>query len=133
MSARRLTVAVDPLRRAHADGLRLQAAIDTEYREARRDNTWARTQPQVLERWRTALRAWTLAAEAALGPDPALGRLRGAPAVTGAQPGESAEWVEARNALAGKLAALGAILEEREGPGGAPSGAPPPRSVWRKR
>lgn len=95
---------VDPLRQAHPDGLRLQEAIDTEYRTARREGTWARAQPQFLERWRTALRAWTLA-----------------------------DWLEVRNALAGKLAVLGAILEEGKGAAGGRGGATPPRSVWRKR
>lgn len=125
---------VDPLRPAHPDGLRLQEAIDTEYRTARREGTWARAQPQILERRRTALRAWMLGAEAALGPDQAaLGRFRSAPAAAGTQPGESADWLEVRNALAGKLAVLGAILEEGKGAAGGRGGATPPRSVWRKR
>ena len=126
-------MAIDPVRKVQAEGLRLQEAIDTEYRSARRDNTWGRTQPQILERWRTALRAWTLAAEAALAADQAaLGRFRAAPAAAAAQPGESADWVEVRNAVAGKLAILSALLGERA-PGLGPGGAPPPRSVWRKR
>ncbi len=125
---------VDPLRQAHHDGLRLQEAINTEYRTARREGTWARAQPQFLERWRTALRTWTLAAEAALGADQAArGRFRSAPAAAGTQPGESADWLEVRNALAGKLAVLGAILEEGKGAAGGRGGATPPRSVWRKR
>lgn len=126
---------VEPLRRAHADGLRLQEAIDTEYRAARRENTWGRTQPQILERWRTALRAWTLAVESALRADQAaLERFRGAPPpASGAPAGESADWLEVRNTLAGRLAALGALLVERARPDDGPGGAPPPRSVWRKR
>jgi hypothetical protein len=127
-------VALDPLRGAHTEGLRLQEAIDTEYRTARWENTWSRAQPQILERWRTALRAWTLAAEAALGADQAaLGRFRAARAAAGTQPGENVDWLQVRSALAGKLAALGAILEERKGSGNRPGGATPPRRVWRKR
>ncbi len=44
-------MAVDPLRKAHAEGQRLRDAIDTEYRSARRNSTWGRTEPQMVERW----------------------------------------------------------------------------------
>jgi hypothetical protein len=64
-------MAVDPLRKAHAEGQRLREAIDTEYRSARRDSTWGRTEPQMVERWRLAVRAWTQAVEAALGAEEA--------------------------------------------------------------
>jgi hypothetical protein len=59
-------VAIDALRRTQTDGQRLREAIDTEYRSARRENTWGRSEPQIVERWRLALRAWGLAVEAAL-------------------------------------------------------------------
>jgi hypothetical protein len=124
-------VALDPLRRLHTEGLRLQETVDTEYRTARRENTWGRSQPQIVERWRLALRAWSQAVEGALGADQAaLGRFRGAPPATAAPPGESPDWLQIRNALGGKLAALGALLEERKAAGG--PGGTPPRSVWRK-
>lgn len=125
-------MSVDPLRKTHGDGQRLREAIDTEYRSARRDGTWGRTEPQIVERWRTAVRAWTLAVEAALGPEEtALGRFRGAPPTAEAPAGESAAWVELRNALAGKLATLGRLLEER-GPRGAGPAGPPPRPFRRR-
>ena len=126
-------MAADPVRKAHADGQRLREAIDTEYRAARRDGTWGRAEPQMVERWRAAVRAWTLAIEAALGPEPAaLGRFRGAPpaAAALAPAGESAAWIELRDALAGKLSALGKPPEERGTPG---SGGAPPPSPFRKR
>jgi hypothetical protein len=126
-------VAADPLRKAHADGRRLREAVETEYRAARRDGSWGRAEPQMIERWRTAVRAWILAVEAALGPEPgALGRFRGAPpaAAPTTPAGESAAWIELRDALAGKLTAIGELLEERDRPG--PSGPPPP-SPFRKR
>ena len=110
-------MATDPLRKAHADGQRLRQAIDTEYRSARRDATWGRTEPQMVERWRLAVRAWTQAVEAALGA-------RGGAcwAASGARrrprsrrpAGESAAWVEIRNALGGKIAAVGKLIEERD-------------------
>ena len=52
------------LGKAQVEGQRLQSAIDAEYRGARRENTWGRTQPQIVERWRIALRAWLTATEA---------------------------------------------------------------------
>ena len=120
-------MALDPLQRVHAEGLRLQEAVDTEYCTARRENTWGRTQPQIVERWRLALRAWSQAVESALGADQAaLGRFRGAPAATAAPPGESADWLAIRNALGGKMTVLAALLQERK------AGGAPPRSVWRK-
>lgn len=126
-------MAVDPLRKVHADGQRLREAVDTEYRAARRDGSWGRAEPQIVERWRAATRAWTLAVEAALGPAPAtLGRFRAAPPATDVPAGESAAWVELRNALAGKVAAVATLLAERGGGGPAP-GAAPPSSPFRKR
>ena len=122
-----------PLGKAQVEGQRLQSAIDAEYRGARRENTWGRTQPQIVERWRIALRAWLTATEAALAADQAaLGRFRAAPPAASPQPGESPDWVEIRNALAGKLTVLGALLEGRKPSGESPPPAPPPRSVWRK-
>jgi len=128
-------VAVDPLRAAHADGQRLRQAIDTEYRAARRDSTWGRTEPQMVERWRLAVRAWTQAVEAALGTEEVrLGRFRSAPATAEPAPGdESATWMEIRNALAGKVAAVGKLIEERDARGTGPGGAAPPPSPFRKR
>ena len=124
---------MDALGKAEAEGRRLQAAIDAEYRNARRDNTWGRTQPQIVERWRIALRAWLTATEAALAADQAaLGHFRAAPPAASPQPGESPDWVEIRNALAGKLTVLGALLEGRTSAGDSSPPAPPPRSVWRK-
>ena len=125
---------VDPLRKAHADGQRLREAIDTEYRSARRDATWGRTEPQMVERWRLAVRAWTQAVEAALGPEEAvLGRFRSAPPTAEPAPaGESAAWVEIRSALAGKVAAVGRLIEEKGARGAGPGGPPPP-SPFRKR
>jgi hypothetical protein len=126
-------VAVDPLRKTHGDGQGLREAIDTEYRSARRDGTWGRAEPQIVERWRTAVRAWALAVEAALGPEQAaLGRFRSAPPTAETPAGESPAWVELRNALAGKLAALGRLLEERGTRGPTPPGTPPP-SPFRRR
>jgi hypothetical protein len=126
-------VAVDPLGKAHTDGQRLRQAVDTEYRAARRDGSWGRAEPQIVERWRAAIRAWTLAVEAALGPAPsALGRFRAAPPATETPAGESATWVELRNALAGTVAAVAALLAERGGGGSGP-GAAPPSSPFRKR
>lgn len=125
---------MDALARAQREGRQLQDAIDAEYRSARRENTWSRTQPQIVERWRTAVRAWLTATEAALAADQAaLGRFRAAPPAAGSPPGESPDWVEIRNTVAGKLAALAVPPEEgpRGGVGSTP--APPPRSVWRKR
>ena len=122
------------LGKAQVEGQRLQSAIDAEYRGARRENTWGRTQPQIVERWRVAVRAWLTATVAALAANqPALGRFRAAPPAVGPQPGESPDWVEIRNAVAGKLAVLGALLDEGASPGGSSPPAPPPRSVWRKR
>jgi hypothetical protein len=122
-----------PLGKAQVEGQRLQSAIDAEYRGARRENTWGRTQPQIVERWRIALRAWLTATEAALAADQAaLGRFRAAPPAASPPPGESPDWVEIRNALAGKLTVLGALLEERTPAGDSSLPAPPPRSVWRK-
>jgi hypothetical protein len=128
-------VAADPLRKAHADGRRLQEAIDTEYRAARRDATWGRTEPQMIERWRLAIRAWTQAAEAALGPEEArLGRFRSAPATAApAAAGESAAWLEVRNGLAGKVAAVGKLIDERGAGCSGAGGAAPPPSPFRKR
>lgn len=121
------------LGKAQVEGQRLQGAIDAEYRGARRENTWGRTQPQIVERWRIALRAWLTATEAALAADQAaIGRFRAAPPAASPQPGESPDWVEIRNALAGKLNVLGALLEGRTPAGGSSPPAPPPRSVWRK-
>jgi hypothetical protein len=126
-------VAVDPLRKTHADGQRLREAIDTEYRAARRDGVWGRAEPQIVERWRLAVRAWTRAVEAALGAEEALlARFRGAAPSAENPAGESAAWVELRNALAGKLAAVGGLLEERSARGSGPGGTPPP-SPFRKR
>jgi len=122
-----------PLQKAQAEGRRLLDAIDAEYRAARRENTWGRTQPQIVERWRIAARAWLSATEAALAAQQdALGRFRAAPPAAGPQPGESADWVEIRHAVAGKLAMLGALLEHGESTGERPTSATPPRSVWRK-
>ena len=126
-------MAVDSLRKAHADGQRLREAIDTEYRAARRDASWGRAEPQIVERWRAAVRAWTLAVEAALGPAAAtVGRFRGAPPATETPAGESAAWVELRNALAGKVAAVATLLAER-GSGGPGAGGASPPSPFRKR
>ena len=127
-------MATDPLRKAHLDGQRLRQAIDTEYRSARRDSTWGRTEPQMVERWRLAVRAWTQAVEAALGPQEApLGRFRTAPpAAEPAPPGESATWVEIRTALAGKVTVVGKLIEERDAGASGPGGTPPP-SPFRKR
>jgi hypothetical protein len=123
---------VDALEKTQAEGRRLQDAIDTEYRAARRDNTWGRTQPHVVERWRLALRGWLTATEAALAANQAaLSRFRAAPAAARPEPGESTDWVEIRNALAGKLTVLAALIDEA-GSGGAATPTPPPRSVWRK-
>ena len=120
------------LGKAQVEGQRLQSAIEAEYRGARRENTWGRTQPQIVERWRIALRAWLTATEAALASDQAaLGRFRAAPPATSPQPGESPDWVEIRNALTGKLNVLDALLKGPAHAGDTPS-APPPRSVWRK-
>jgi hypothetical protein len=124
---------VDALGKARTDGQRLQGAIDAEYRAARRDNTWGRNQPHIVERWRLALRAWLTATEGALTANQtALSHFRSAPPAATSEPGESAHWVEIRNAFAGKLAILGALIEEApRAPGGA-APTPPPRSVWRK-
>jgi hypothetical protein len=123
-------VAIDALRRTQTDGQRLREAIDTEYRSARRENTWGRSEPQIVERWRLALRAWGLAVEAALGADQAaVGRFRSASPTTESVAGESAAWMELRNAVGGKLAVLARLIEERgQGPG-----APPAPSPFRKR
>ena len=69
----------------------------------------------MLERWRLAMRTWTQAVEAALGPEEAqLGRFRSAPPIAEPAPaGESPAWVEIRNALAGKVAAVGKLIQER--------------------
>lgn len=126
-------MAVDPLRKAHADGQRLREAIDTEYRAARRDASWGRAEPQIVERWRAAVRAWTLAVEATLGPEAAtVGRFRGAPPAMETPAGESAAWVELRNALAGKVAAVATLLAERGSGEPGPGGASPP-SPFRRR
>jgi hypothetical protein len=123
-------VTTDALRKTQTDGQRLREAIDTEYRAARREGTWGRSEPQIVERWRLALRAWGLAVEAALGDDQtALGRFRGAPPSTERVAGESAAWMELRNAVGGKLAELARLIEER-GQGQAP---PPRPSPFRKR
>ena len=123
---------MDALGKAQVEGRRLQGAIDAEYRGARRENTWGRTQPQIVERWRLAMRGWLAATETALAANQAaLDRFRAAPAVVSPQPGESADWIEIRNALAGKLAVLGALLEDGTSAEGA-APAPPPRRVWRK-
>jgi hypothetical protein len=125
---------VDTLPKAQADGRRLQSAIDAEYRAARRENTWGHTQPQIVERWRIAMHAWLTATEAALAANQAaLGRFRAAPPAVSPQPGESPDWVEIRNAVAGKLAVLGALLDAGTSAGEGSAPAPPPRSVWRKR
>jgi hypothetical protein len=125
-------VAGDRLRQTQTDGQRLREAIDTEYRGARRDGTWGRNEPQIVERWRLAVRAWSQAVEAALGPEEALlGRFRSAPPATDAPAGESAAWIELRSALAGKLAVLGRLIAER-GAGGAGPGAAA-ASPFRKR
>jgi hypothetical protein len=125
---------VGALPKAQADGRRLQGAIDAEYRAARRENTWGHRQPQIVERWRVAVHAWLTATEAALGANQAaLGRFRAAPPATAPQPGESPDWVDVRNAVAGKLAILGALLDEGIGAGERSGPAPPSRSVWRKR
>jgi hypothetical protein len=125
---------VDTLPKAQADGRRLQSAIDAEYRAARRENTWGHTQPQIVERWRIAMHAWLTATEAALAANQvALGRFRAAPPAVNPQPGESPDWVEIRNAVAGKLAVLGALLDAGTSAGESSAPAPPPRSVWRKR
>ena len=122
------------LSEAQAEGRRLQGAIDAEYRAARRENRWGHTQPQIVERWRVAVRAWLTATEAALaGNQPALDRFRAAPPAVAPEPGESPDWVEIRNAVAGKLAVLGALRDEGTSAGGSSAPAPPPRSVWRKR
>lgn len=123
-------MATDALRKTQTDGQQLREAIDTEYRAARREGTWGRSEPQIVERWRLALRAWALAVEAALGDDQtALARFRGAPPSAERVGGESAAWTELRNAVGGKLAELARLIEERgQGP------APPPRpSPFRKR
>jgi hypothetical protein len=105
-------VAIDALRRTQTDGQRLREAIDTEYRSARRENTWGRSEPQIVERWRLALRAWGLAVEAALGADQAaVGRFRSASPTTESVAGESAAWMELRNAVGGKLAVLARLIE----------------------
>jgi hypothetical protein len=123
---------MDALGKAQVEGRRLQGAIDAEYRGARRENTWGRTQPQIVERWRLAMRGWLAATETALAANQAaLDRFRAAPAAVSPQPGESADWIEIRNALAGKLAVLGALLEAGTSAEGA-APAPPPRRVWRK-
>ncbi len=128
-------MAVDPLRKAHAEGQRLREAIDTEYRSARRDSTWGRSEPQMVERWRLAVRAWTQAVEAALGAEEArVGRFRTAPPTTEPAPaGESAAWVEIRSALAGKVAAVGKLIDESGARGSGPGGAASPPSPFRKR
>ena len=118
---------MDALPKAQAEGRRLQSAIDAEYRAARRENTWGHTQPQIVERWRIAVRAWLTATEAALG------RFRAAPPAAGPQPRESPDWVAIRNAVAGKLAVLDALLAEGLSAGAGSPATPPPRSVWRKR
>jgi hypothetical protein len=125
---------VDALARAQADGHRLQSAVDAEYRAARRDRTWGHSQPQIVERWRMALHAWLTATEAGLAANQAaLGRFRAAPPAPTPRLGESPEWADIRDALAGKLAVLGALLDEGTGTGKGPAPTPPPRSVWRKR
>jgi hypothetical protein len=125
---------VDALSKAQAEGRRLQGAVDAEYRAARRENTWGHIQPQIVERWRIALHAWLTATEAALAVDQsALGRFRAAPPAASPQPSESADWVDIRDALAGKLTVLGALLDEGTGAGKGSAPTPPPRSVWRKR
>ena len=117
---------MDELPKAQAEGRRLQSAIDAEYRAARLENTWGHTQPQIVERWRVAVRAWLTATEAALD------RFRAAPPAAAPEPGESADWVDIRNALAGKLTVLGALVKQATNPGGGSPPAAPPRSVWRK-
>jgi len=124
---------MDALGKAEAEGRRLQGAIDAEYRNARRDNTWGRTQPQIVERWRLAMRAWLTATDAALATNQAArDRFRAAPPAPGPLPSESADWVEIRNTLAGKLTVLGALVKEATNLGGGPPPAAPPRGVWRK-
>ena len=124
---------MDALGKARADGRRLQSAIDAEYRGARRDNTWGRTQPQIVQRWRLAMRGWLAATETALAANQAaLGRFRAAPPAVSPQPGESGDWVEIRDALAGKMTVLGLLVEEGPGAGGGSPPTSPPRSVWRK-
>jgi hypothetical protein len=124
---------VDALGRAQVEGRRLQGAIDAEYRSARRESTWGRTQPQIVERWRLAVRAWLAATETALAANQAaLARFRAAPPAASPQPGESADWIEIRDALAGKMTVLGLLVEESPGDGGGSAPSPPPRSVWRK-
>ncbi|HZJ72656.1 MAG TPA: hypothetical protein VFF36_17100 [Planctomycetota bacterium] len=124
-------MAIDALRRTQTDGQRLREAIDTEYRSARRENTWGRSEPQIVERWRLALRAWGLAVEAALRADQAaVGRFRSASPTTESVAGESAAWMELRNAVGGKLAVLARLIEERGAQG---PGAPPAPSPFRKR
>jgi hypothetical protein len=126
-------VAGDPRRTALADRQRLRQAVDTEYRAARRDGSWGHAEPQIVERWRAAVWAWTLAVETALGPGAAtLGRFRAAPPATETPAGESAAWVELRNALAGKVAAVATLLAER-GSGGPGAGGASPPSPFRKR
>ena len=61
-----------------------------------------------------------------------LGRFRAAPPATEPAAGESAAWVELRNALAGKVAVVTALLPGRASSGPAPGGAAPP-SRFRKR
>ena len=124
---------MDALPKAQAEGRRLQSAIDAEYRAARRENTWGHTQPQIVERWRLAVRGWLTAAETALAANQAaLDRFRAAPPAASPQPGESADWVEIRDALAGKMTVLGALLAESPSAGEGAGPTPPPRSVWRK-
>lgn len=124
---------MDALGKAQVEGRRLQSAIDAEYRGARRDNTWGRTQPQIVQRWRLAMRGWLAATETALAADQAaLGRFRAAPPAASPQPGESADWVEIRDALAGKMTVLGVLVQAGPGDGGGSAPTPPPRSVWRK-
>ena len=126
-------MAVDPLRKAHADGQRLREAIDTEYRAARRDGSWGRAEPQIVERWRAAVRAWTLAVEAALGPEAAtLGRFRGAPPATETRPARArrgsscatrwrARWPRSR--------AAGGAGKRRTGSGRGPAAEPVPQAL----
>jgi hypothetical protein len=124
---------VDALGKAQVEGRRIQGAIDAEYRAARRDNLWGRNQPQIVQRWRLAMRGWLAATETALAADQAaLGRFRGAAPAVSPQPGESAEWVEIRNAVAGKLSVLGVLVAEGAGAGDGAAPTLPPRSVWRK-
>lgn len=68
-----------------------------------------------------------------MGPDAAtLGRFRAAPPATDTAAGESAAWVELRNVLAGKVAAVATLLAAQVSGGPAPGGAAPP-SPFRKR